>query len=86
MNMLIVIPRKHLPTVSAIVLIIPCHKMTALRANRAVTEFLARLEQGERFVTVKSWQLKGSGEQTQRGELLLEVLLEAYELKQSAGG
>ena len=51
-----------------------------------MTEFLARLEQGERFVTVKSWQLKRSGEQTQRGELLLEVLLEAYELKQSADG
>ena len=61
-------------------------RLTLRGGYRAVTEFLARLEQGERFVTVKGWQLKRSGEQTQRGELLLELRLEAYELKQSVGG
>ena len=42
--MLIVIPRKHLPTVSAIVLIIPCHKMVALRANRANSYHILKMK------------------------------------------
>lgn len=48
---------------------------------RSMTGFLFRLEQGERFVSVKSWQLKRSAGQPQGGELVLEMLVEAYELK-----
>ena len=42
--MIIVIPRQHLPTMSAIVLIIPCHKMIALRANRANSYLILKMK------------------------------------------
>lgn len=48
---------------------------------RSMTEFLNRLEQGARFAAVKNWQLKGSENPLQSGELTLELLLEAYEYK-----
>ncbi|MDO4204515.1 MAG: hypothetical protein Q4D07_08515 [Selenomonadaceae bacterium] len=57
-------------------------RFTLRGSYRAVTEFLTRLEQGERFAAVKSWKLKRSSGQSQAGDLTLELLLEAYELKQ----
>ncbi len=56
-------------------------RLTVRGDYRAVTDFVERLEQGEKFAAIKSWQLKPAGNKDRQGELRLEMLVEAYERK-----
>lgn len=56
-------------------------RLTVRGDYRAVTNFVERLEQGEKFAALKSWQVKSAGDKGRPGELRLEMIVEAYERK-----